>query len=199
MFFQIVGTRVRQKLGASPWQHKSFPDDSRRSPDYSHSSNIPDSSHYTSDPQSSYLSSSQSETPFPSLVQSDCSTDVQINGQSELRDSVTDQSVEKPPVDQNIQISVMEDAGSYSPVEYFDENDELSLDSDSDFHADSVRFSSTRDSVELPLHLASRGHSDDDDDDDNDFSQSEALLQSHLLDSQSETVDQSCDTRNTLV
>ena len=189
---------MRQKLGASPWLHKSPPDDSHRSPEYSHSSNIPDSSHYTSDLQSSYLSSSQSETPFPSLVQSDCSTDVQIVGQSEKGDSVTDQSVERPPVDQNIQISVMEDTGSYSPVEYFDENDELSLDSDSDFHADSVRFSSTRDSVELPLHLASGGHSDNGDDD-NDFSQSEALLQSHLQDSQSETVEQSCDSRNTLV
>ena len=191
---------MRKKLGALAWQHKSLPDDSRRSPDYSHSSNIPDSSQYTSDPLSSYLSSSQSETPFPSLVQSDCSTDIQNIGQSEKRDSVTDQSVEGPLVDQNIQISVMEDAGRYSPVEYFDENDELSLDSDSDFHADSVRFSSTRDSVELPLHLASGGHSvDEDDDDDDDFSQSEALLQSHLQDSQSEPVEQSCDSRNTLV
>ena len=91
----------------------------------------------------------------------------------------------------------MEDADRYSPVEYFDENDELSLDSDSDFHADSVKFSSTRDSVELPLHLATGGHSVDDDDDD--FSQSEALLQSHLQDSQSEALEQSCDSRNTLV
>ena len=96
------------------------------------------------------------------------------------------------PVDPNIQISVM-DESIYEPIEYFDENEELSLDSDTDFRVDPVRFSATADSAVRAFQT--EGQSDEN----CDTNQSQVLFQSYDKDSQSETSEQSCDSRNTLV
>ena len=186
--FQVTASHDNNKenIYESPWQ--------RRSPDYSHSSNIPDSSLYTSEPQSqsSYLSSSQSETPYPNLSQSDSnySADAHTIDQSQTRDSVNSQSVERYPVDPNIQISVIDDS-IYEPIEYFDENEELSLDSDTDFHVDAARFGAGPDTSARSL----QAHRGDYLDDKSDPVQSQPLFE----DSQSETSEQSRDSRNTVV
>ena len=139
------------------------------------------------------MSSSQSETPFPTLSQSDCSTDAQTVDHSQTRDCLHSQSAETSHVEPNIQISVMDEA-SYEPVEYFDENEELSIDSDTDFREDRLRFNSLEEERrDQTFQIGTE------DDTKCDINQSQALLQSHDHDSQSETSEQSRDSRNTLV